>query len=303
MVNTFDFDAIMSRMKENKALLLLLLTSLIWGFAFVAQSVSSESVGPFTFNSIRMLIGAIVLLPFAIPYLRKHKGDKAYLRNTVKGGILCGLCLGAASVTQQMGVSLSGAGKGGFITSLYIIFVPFMSVFTGQKIRKEIWFSAAVALIGMYLLSIGEGFTISEGDLFLILCALLFALHIMVIVSTGKETDGIVLSFFQFLTAGILAGIGMIFEKPQLTALQEAWLPILYAGALSCGVAYTLQVVGQRYVRPSRAVFALSLESVWAAIGGALILSEKLSAKELTGCILVFAAVLVAELAPQKSST
>ena len=161
----------------------------------------------------------------------------------------------------------------------------------------------AVALIGMYLLSIGEGFTISSGDLYLILCALLFALHIMVIDKTGKDTDGIVLSFFQFLTAGILAGIGMIFEKPQLSSLLEAWLPIVYAGAFSCGVAYTLQVVGQRYVRPSRAVFALSLESVWAAIGGAVILSEKLSAKELIGCALVFAAVLVAELAPQKSST
>ena len=302
-MNTFAIGAIITRMKESKALLLLLLTSLIWGFAFVAQSVSSESVGTFTFNSVRMLIGALVLLPFAIPYFRKHKGDKTYFRNAIKGGILCGLCLGAASVTQQIGVSLSGAGKGGFITSLYIIFVPFMSVFIGQKIKKEIWLSAAVALIGMYLLSIGEGFTISSGDLYLILCALLFALHIMVIDKTGKDTDGIVLSFFQFLTAGILAGIGMIFEKPQLSSLLEAWLPIVYAGAFSCGVAYTLQVVGQRYVRPSRAVFALSLESVWAAIGGAVILSEKLSAKELIGCALVFAAVLVAELAPQKSST
>lgn len=302
-MNTFAIGAIITRMKESKALLLLLLTSLIWGFAFVAQSVSSESVGTFTFNSVRMLIGALVLLPFAIPYFRKHKGDKTYFRNAIKGGILCGLCLGAASVTQQIGVSLSGAGKGGFITSLYIIFVPFMSVFVGQKIKKEIWLSAAVALIGMYLLSIGEGFTISSGDLYLILCALLFALHIMVIDKTGKDTDGIVLSFFQFLTAGILAGIGMIFEKPQLSSLLEAWLPIVYAGAFSCGVAYTLQVVGQRYVRPSRAVFALSLESVWAAIGGAVILSEKLSAKELIGCALVFAAVLVAELAPQKSST
>ena len=302
-MNTFAIGAIITRMKESKALLLLLLTSLIWGFAFVAQSVSSESVGTFTFNSVRMLIGALVLLPFAIPYFRKHKGDKTYFRNAIKGGILCGLCLGAASVTQQIGVSLSGAGKGGFITSLYIIFVPFMSVFVGQKIKKEIWLSAAVALIGMYLLSIGEGFTISSGDLYLILCALLFALHIMVIDKTGKDTDGIVLSFFQFLTAGILAGIGMIFEKPQLSSLLEAWLPIVYAGAFSCGVAYTLQVVGQRYVRPSKAVFALSLESVWAAIGGAVILSEKLSAKELIGCALVFAAVLVAELAPQKSST
>lgn len=289
-------------MKEQKAILLLLLTSLIWGLAFVAQSVSSESVGPFTFNAIRMLIGALVLVPFALPLIKAHKGDKAYWQDAIKGGVLCGLCLGAASVTQQFGVALSGAGKGGFITSLYIVIVPFMSLACGQKIRKSIWVSAATAIIGMYLLSIGEGFSISRGDVYLIACAVLFALHIMVIDKTGKNTDGIILSLFQFLTAGILCSAGMLFEQPSSAAILEAWLPILYAGALSCGVAYTLQVIGQKYVRPSRAVFALSLESVWAAIGGALILSERLSPKELAGCIMVFIAVLIAE-SPQKSST
>ncbi len=290
-------------MKEQKAILLLLLTSLIWGLAFVAQSVSSESVGPFTFNAIRMLLGAITLLPFSLPLFRKHLNDREYWKKAITGGILCGLCLGAASVTQQIGVSSSGAGKGGFITSLYIVIVPFMSLAVGQKIKKNIWISAVIAIIGMYLLSIGEGFSISSGDLWLILCAFLFALHIMVIDHTGKDVDGIVLSFFQFLTAGILCSVGMIFEAPQLSAVLEAWLPILYAGIFSCGIAYTLQVVGQRYVRPSRAVFALSLESVWAAIGGVLILSEKLSAKELIGCLLVFGAVLIAEAEPQKRST
>ena len=291
-------------MKEQKAILLLLLTSLIWGLAFVAQSVSSESIGPFTFNGIRMLIGAVVLLPFAIPLIRKHKGDKDYLKNAIKGGILCGICLGAAAVTQQFGVAASGAGKGGFITSLYIVIVPFMSLALGQKIRKAVWLSALIAMIGMYLLSIGEGFTISQGDIYLIICAVLFALHIMVIDRTGKNTDGIVLSMFQFLTAGILCIIGMmLFENPDMGAILDAWLPIIYAGAFSCGIAYTLQVVAQKYVRPSRAVFALSLESVWAAIGGALILSERLSGREIIGCALVFAAVLIAEIEPQKSST
>ena len=290
-------------MKEQKAILLLLLTSLIWGLAFVAQSVSSESIGPFTFNGIRMLIGAIVLVPFALPIMKKHKGDSAYWKNAIRGGMLCGLCLGAAAVTQQFGIASSGAGKGGFITSLYIVIVPFMSVILGQKIRKGIWLSAVIAIIGMYLLSIGEGFSISEGDIYLIICAFLFALHIMVVDATGKKTDGIVLSMFQFLTAGILCSIGAIFEKPQMNAILSAWLPILYAGAFSCGIAYTLQVVAQKYVRPSRAVFALSLESVWAAIGGALILAERLSAREIAGCALVFAAVLVAEIEPQKSST
>ena len=290
-------------MKEQKAILLLLLTSLIWGLAFVAQSVSSESVGPFTFNAIRMIIGAIVLLPFALPYIKKHRGDREYWKKAIRGGILCGICLGAASVAQQTGVATSGAGKGGFITSLYIVIVPFISVVIGQKIRKSIWLSAIVAICGMYLLSIGEGFTISSGDLWLIACAILFALHIMVIDATGKDVDGIILSFFQFLTAGILCSFGMIAEQPEMSAILNAWLPILYAGAFSCGLAYTLQVIGQRYVRPSRAVFALSLESVWAAIGGVIILSEKLSTKEIIGCVLVFLAVLIAELEPQKSST
>ena len=289
-------------MKEQKAILLLLLTSLIWGLSFVAQSVSSESVGPFTFNGIRMLIGALVLIPFALPYIRKHKGDREYWKNAVRGGILCGLCLGAASVTQQIGVGESGAGKGGFITSLYIVIVPFMSLAVGQKIRRTTWLSALIAMIGMYLISIKEGFTVSSGDLWLIACAVLFALHIMMIDRTGKDTDGIILSLFQFLTAGVLCSVGMIAEKPEPSAILSAWLPILYAGAFSCGIAYTLQVIGQRYVRPSRAVFALSLESVWAAIGGMLLLSEKLSLREAIGCALVFAAVLIAEM-PQKSST
>ena len=210
--------------------------------------------------------------------------------------------LAIASVTQQIGVGESGAGKGGFITSLYIVIVPFMSLATGQKIRRSIWLSALIAIAGMYLISIKEGFTVSSGDLWLIACAVLFALHIMVIDRTGKDTDGIILSLFQFLTAGLLCSVGMIAEKPEPSAILSAWLPILYAGAFSCGIAYTLQVIGQRYVRPSRAVFALSLESVWAAIGGMLLLSEKLSLREGIGCALVFAAVLIAEM-PQKSST
>ena len=177
-----------------------------------------------------------------------------------------------------------------------------MSLAVGQKIRRTTWLSALIAMIGMYLISIKEGFTVSSGDLWLIACAVLFALHIMMIDRTGKDTDGIILSLFQFLTAGILCSAGMIAEKPEPSAILSAWLPILYAGAFSCGIAYTLQVIGQRYVRPSRAVFALSLESVWAAIGGMLLLSEKLSLREAIGCALVFAAVLIAEM-PQKSST
>ncbi len=291
-------------MKEKNAIILLLLTSFIWGMAFVAQSVSSESVGAFTFNAIRFLIGAVVLIPFSIPIIRKHKGDRKYRNNLIRGGVICGICIASAAVTQQFGIELSGAGKGGFITSLYIIFVPIISIFFGEKIGKSIWISAIVAIIGMYLLSIGEGFTITRGDIYLIACALLFAFHIMAIDRTGKNVDGIPMSMLQFLTAGIICIPGMIIEQPSGDAVLNAWLPIFYAGAFSCGIAYTLQVVAQKYVKASHAVFALSLESVWAAVGGALMLGERLTGRECAGCILVFLAVLIAQLIPsQKSST
>lgn len=287
-------------MKERNAALLLLLTSVIWGFAFVAQSVSSQSIGPFTFNSIRMMIGAIVLLPIAIPRIMREKDQKDYWKRTLLSGLLCGSLLIAAAVTQQFGVAQSGAGKGGFITSIYIILVPFISVLMGKRIERRTWIAAAAALLGMYLLCLSSDEGIARGDLFLILCALLFSFHIIAIDKVGKDVDGVVLSMFQFLSGSIIAAPGMIAEAPGMDAITSAWLPILYAGAFSCGIAYTLQVVGQRYVRPSHAVLLLSLESVWAAIGGALLLSERMSVRESVGCALVFAAVIVAQLPSRK---
>lgn len=287
----------LSAMKERNAGMLLLLTSLIWGLSFVAQSVSSESVGPFTFNAVRLIIGAIVLIPFTLPGIRKHNGDSAYFGKAIKGGILCGLCLAAASVTQQAGVAISGAGKGGFITSLYIIIVPILSILLGKRPGLKTWICAAAALAGMYFLTLSGGFSLSSGDLLLIICAVLFALHIMIIDRVGKDVDGVLLSMLQFLIGGIASGIGMfIFEELSISSIMEAWLPVLYAGAFSCGIAYTLQIVGQKYMNPDHAVLILSLESVWAAIGGAVILGERMSGKELFGCILVFAAVIASQI-------
>ncbi len=284
-------------MKERNAALLLLLTSLIWGLSFVAQSVSSESIGPFTFNAVRLIIGALVLIPFAFPGIKKHKGDRKYFQSAMKGGSLCGLLLAAASVSQQAGVAVSGAGKGGFITSLYIIIVPILSILTGRKTTLRTWLCAVVALIGMYFLTLSEGLSLSSGDTMLILCAFIFALHIMAIDKVGKDVDGVLLSMIQFFIGGVISGIGMfIFEKPEASAILEAWLPVFYAGAFSCGIAYTLQIVGQKYMNPDHAVLILSLESVWAAIGGALILSERMTGKELLGCVLVFAAVIVSQM-------
>ncbi len=283
-------------MKERNAAMLLLLTSLIWGLSFVAQSVSSESIGPFTFNSIRFLVGAIVLIPFALPAIRRECKASGYWKKTLKGGIICGICLASAAVIQQIGIAESGAGKGGFITSLYIIIVPFLSVVFGKKVEKKTWIAGIVAIAGMYLLCIGDSSGFSRGDIFLLICALFFSFHIMAIDSVGKDVDGVMLSMFQFLTAGIVTLPGMLAEGPSFSAVLSAWLPIFYAGAFSCGVAYTLQVVGQKYVRPQHAVLLLSLESVWAAVGGALMLSERMTGREMAGCLIVFSAVIAAQI-------
>lgn len=283
-------------MKERNAALLLLLTSLIWGFSFVAQSVSSDLVGPFTFNSIRFLIGALVLVPFSVRAIKKDRMEPEYWKKMLAGGISCGLMLAIASVTQQIGVATSGAGKGGFITSVYVVIVPFLSILTGKKVEKKTWLAALVALVGMYLLCMGGEGGIATGDIYLIFCALFFSFHIMVVDHFSARLDGITLSMFQFLTAGLVTFPGMLAEAPEASTLLSAWLPILYAGAFSCGIAYTLQVVGQKYVKPSHAVLILSLESVWAAVGGALLLSERMASRELAGCILVFAAVIAAQI-------
>ncbi len=291
-------------MRERNAVLLLLLTSFIWGLSFVAQSVSTESIGAFTFNGIRMVLGAIVLIPVAFKTLKIHVKDKEYMKRTIKGGLLMGLFLAAASMTQQIGIETTDAGKAAFITSLYMIIVPFISRIFGKKIEKKIWVCALIALAGMYMLCLSGGMSISRGDLYLFACAILFSCHILVIEKVSKDSDGVELSMFQFFFGGLMCLIGMlIFERPDLSSIKEASLPLAYAGFLSCGVAYTLQTVAQKYVQASKATLALSLESVWAAIGGALILSERLSLNELIGCLLVFLAVLLAQIDIRRPNT
>ena len=291
-------------MRERNAVLLLLLTSFIWGLSFVAQSVSTESIGAFTFNGIRMVLGAIVLIPVAFKTLKIHVKDKAYMKRTIKGGLLMGLFLAAASMTQQIGIETTDAGKAAFMTSLYMIIVPFISRIFGKKIEKKIWVCALIALAGMYMLCLSGGMSISRGDLYLFACAILFSCHILVIEKVSKDSDGVELSMFQFFFGGLMCLIGMLFfEHPDLSSIKEASLPLAYAGFLSCGVAYTLQTVAQKYVQASKATLALSLESVWAAIGGALILSERLSLNELIGCALVFLAVLLAQIDIRRPNT
>lgn len=293
--------------------LLLLLTATIWGIAFVAQSVGMDYVGPLTFNAARCLIGGIVLLP-CIAFLNKAgsrdsldekepAADSTGSRKTlITGGIACGILLCVASNLQQFGIMYTSVGKAGFITAMYIVIVPVLGIFLGKKAGAKIWCGVAIAVAGLYLLCMTEsGFSIQKGDLLLMLCALIFSLHILTIDHFSPKVDGVKMSCIQFFTSGILSGIGMLLtETPRMTEILAAWMPILYAGVMSCGVAYTLQIIGQKGMNPTVASLILSLESVISVIAGWIILHETLSVKEMIGCVLMFAAIILVQL-PEKN--
>ena len=285
--------------KSIKGSLMLMLTALIWGTTFVAQSIGMDHIDPFTFNFSRTMIGAIILIPIIAAFRTfdsKSKG-KTSLKNTITGGILCGIILFIASSFQQSGISLTTAGKAGFITALYIVIVPVFEFILYKKTSPKIWCCAIIAVIGFYLLCIKEGSNVGKGDLLVLVCAVFFAGHIMVIDFFGrKNTDGMLMSCIQFFTAAVLLFICMLlYESPDIKSIAAAWRPILYAGILSCGVAYTLQIIGQKYTPPAAATLIMSLESVFAALAGWLILKESLSLKELIGCSLVFSAVILSQ--------
>ena len=278
--------------------LLLALTAFIWGVAFVAQSVGMEYVGPFTFNACRFLIGGIVLIPCILLFGKKNKRKEPKNQKTaVVGGICCGSILFAASSFQQFGVASTTVGKAGFITALYIVIFPLLGIFLRKRIPWSVWVSVVLATIGMYLLCMTEGLKVGKGDIYVFVCAICFSFHILVIDYFSPKTDGVLMSCIQFFTAGIISAIMMlIFENPELSAIFAAWAPILYAGIMSCGVAYTLQVVAQKNTDPVLASLILSLESAFSLLAGWVILGQKLSPKELGGCGLVFCAIILAQI-------
>ena len=291
--------------------LILLLTATIWGVAFVSQSVGMDYMGPFTFNAVRSLIGAAVLVP-CIALLKKFrqkdggeaevhkKEDKKIL---LRGGICCGVILAVASSFQQFGLLYMTVGKAGFITAMYIILVPVLGIFTGKKAGLRIGISVLTAAAGLYLLCMTESFRLEAGDILGLLCAVVFSFHIMVIDHFSPMVDGVKMSCIQFLTCGILCSICMfLFEAPQLTMILAAWKPVLYAGVMSCGVAYTLQIVGQKGMNPTVASLIMSLESVISVLAGFVLLHEALSRRELAGCALMFAAIILAQL-PERKDT
>lgn len=292
--------------KKLRGNLLLLLTALIWGSAFVAQSAGMEYVQPFTYNGIRTILGGLALLPVVLLTRRLRPAAqrpdtaarRAIDRASVKAGLICGVFLCIASCFQQYGVSMTTAGKAGFITALYIVIVPLLGVFIKKKIPSVVWGCVAIAVAGFYLLCVKEGFFVSTGDLLVLCCAFFFSLHIMAIDHfTAGPVDGLLMSCVQFLTSGgITLVLMLLFDKPVWANIWAARWTILYAGVLSCGVGYTLQILGQKDTDPTVATLIMSLESVFAALSGWLILQERLSVRELIGCVLVFVAVILAQI-------
>lgn len=288
---------------------LLFLTACIWGMAFVSQSKGMEFMHPFTFNAARSVIGAMVLVVYII-ITRKAQGSRKKPVNwkiALTGGLWCGFVLTIATMLQQYGIKYTTVGKAGFITTLYIIFVPIAGIFFKRKVAPVVWFSAMMAAVGMYLLCMNEGLSVSMGDVLVFISALFFTAHIMIIDHYSPKTDGVIVSCIQFIVCGIISTAGaLIFGKPALSQITDGMGALLYAGVLSCGVAYTLQIVGQKGVNPTVAALILSLESVvatvagWAAYKiGFLKTDQSLDMKQIIGCVIVFGAVLLVQLPAQ----
>lgn len=284
---------------------LLLFTAMIWGLAFVAQSVGMDYVEPYTFNCVRSIIGAVTLLPVILIFGRnkkQNKRKKASNESVVIGGICCGLCLFGGMTLQQIGIQYTDAGKAGFITACYIVLVPVFSLFfLGRKSKASIWLGVILAVAGLYLLCVKGNFTIGKGDVYLLLCAIMFTFHILVIDYFNTKADPVKMSCVQFFVCGILSGVLMImYESPDVDMILNAWKPILYTGVCSTGIGYTLQIVGQRGLNPAVASIILSMESVFSVLGGYFILDEALSSREMTGCILMFIAIILAQIPSEK---
>lgn len=296
--------------KKMQSNILLLLTAIIWGSAFVAQKSGMDYIEPFTFNGIRTFIGGLVLIPVIMIMSKKTPAEQLSKEEKAKsnkalliGGICCGLALFAAGSLQQFGVSYTTAGKAGFITTLYVVFVPIISVILRKRVRPIMWLCVVLGAVGLYLLCMTDSsFSLTFGDSLVLLCAFAFGVHIMVVDHFSPKMDGIKLSCIQFLTAGTLGIIGMfIFETPDINAILDCAVPILYAGVLSCGLGYTFQVVAQKHAEPTVASLLMSLESVFAVISGAILLGESMSARELSGCAVIFAAVIISQLPEKKA--
>lgn len=298
------------KIKTSKSLFssfLLMLAAFIWGTAFVAQSKGLEQIGNFTFLALRSCLAVVFLTPVSLFF---HKNQNKHLKKTEKqpffskkliiGGLLCGGSVCLASLVQQYGIILSGVGKSGFLTTLYILIVPLLGLIFKRKVKPILWFSIALAVCGMYFLCVTEVGGINVGDILLILCAFLFAVQIMIVDHYVQYVDGVRLSLVQFAVSAVISIIGMfIFEDVDPNAIKDAWFSVFYAGVMSSGIAFTLQIVAQKNLNPTVASLLMSLESVFAALAGAFF-GERLLPGEIFGCALVFAAIILAQLPVEK---
>lgn len=292
---------------------LLVLTALIWGIAFVAQTTGGDTVGAFSFNCIRSLIGGIVLIP--VIHVLDTKTDKkpktaAEKKTLLTGGIACGCVMFIASSFQQLGISLgTEAGKAGFLTACYILLVPILGLFLKKKCGWNIWIGVVLTLAGLYLLCMNgtTGFSLRFSDGLVIICAVCFSLHILLVDHFSPLVDGVRLSSIQFIVSGLIGLIPTFFVDMHhslsgfyawLPALQSwnAWIPILYAGVMSCGVGYTLQIIGQNGLNPTIASLLMSLESVFSVLAGWIIIGQKLTPREILGCVIIFVAIVLAQI-------
>ena len=284
--------------------LLLILAALIWGVAFVPQKAGGDAIGSFTFNAIRSFLGGLILIPVIFLLNRKNTDTEksSDFKGLLIGGICCGIMLFLGSSFQQLGLNMKAdAGKAGFITALYMVIVPLFGLFIGKKLTPLVAASVIIAVIGMYFLCINDSMAMNTGEILVLICAPCFALHILVIDHFVKKYDGVKLSCIQFFTCGALSLIPMFLtETPDLNAICSAWIPLFYTGFLSSGVAYTLQIVGQKNMNPTVASILLSLESVFAVLAGMILLQESMSYREIIGCVLMFIAIILTQL-PQKS--
>ena len=292
--------------KATRNSFLLFLAACIWGLAFVFQSKGMEYMDPFTFNGARALIGAFSLLIFV---LVRNRVTGKKLRDldwkiTLTAGICCGAALTAASTVQQFGIVYTSVGKAGFITTLYIIFVPIAGILFRRKVSRTVWVAAGMAAVGMYLLCINESFSVNIGDVLVFICALFFTAHIMIIDHFSPKTDGVVISLIQFTVCGVICMIcAFIWGDPAWSQITSGISTLLYAGVMSCGVAYTLQIVGQNGVNPTVAALLMSLESVVATITGVIAfqigflkVDQTMTLRQVAGCVIVFAAVILVQL-------
>lgn len=288
---------------------LLFLTAVIWGVAFVAQKDGMDYVGPFTYNGVRSILGGLVLLPCILLLDKVHGGaeeDGSIIqerKQLILGGLCCGVILFAASSLQQLGLQYTTVGKAGFITAMYILLVPIMGLFIHRKVGIKVWVGVVFAVCGLYLLCMSSGLRLETGDALVLVCALIFSLHILVIDHFSPKVDGVRMSCIQFWVCGFLSMIcSFIFETPEVHSILAAWKPICYGGVMSCGVAYTLQIVGQKGMNPTVASLIMSMESVVSVIAGFLIRHEELSRRQLMGCCFMFVAIVLAQL-PDRNRT